>query len=84
MIDQTNLDTLGGAVSAPDGVIYSTSPKRAEGADSFSYFVKGPSQEIVFAELAGCLLAREVGLLVPDVAACAFDNDIYCGSQKAK
>lgn len=37
---------------------------------------------MVFAEISGCVLAREVGLTVPDVAACYLADETYAGSQK--
>jgi hypothetical protein len=82
MISETNLFTLDPKVSAPEGIVYSTSPKRAEGLDGQSYFVKGPNVEVTFAELAGCSLASEVGLIVPPVAVCKFEEAKYCGSRK--
>jgi hypothetical protein len=82
MLHQTTLTTFDAQVSAPEGMVYSTSPHTAEGADGISYFVKGPDREVVFAELAGCLLAREVGLIVPDVAVCSLSDERYCGSRK--
>lgn len=82
MIHQTTLTTRDAPVSAPEGMVYSTSPYTAEGADGISYFVKGPDREIVFAELAGCLLACEMGLIVPDVAVCSLGEERYCGSGK--
>ena len=63
-------------------MVYSTDPRRAEGADEVSYFIKGPDIEIVFAEIAGCMFAREVSLTVPDVAACEFAGETYAGSRK--
>jgi hypothetical protein len=66
MISNTNLTTLDSTVSAPPGIVYSTNPRRAEGEDGYSYFVKGPATEIAFAEIAGCLFAAEAGLLVPE------------------
>jgi hypothetical protein len=82
MLRQIDLLTLDSRVGAPEGIIYSTSPRRAEGSDNASYFVKGPEPEVVFAELAGCLLAMEVGLSVPEVAVCRYGETIYCGSCK--
>jgi hypothetical protein len=82
MLYQTALLTFDSRVSAPEGIVYSTSPHTAEGIDGITYFVKGPQPEVVFAEIAGCLLAREVGILVPDVAVCTFGELIYCGSAK--
>lgn len=82
MVHQTELFTLDVRVSAPEGIVYSTSPRRAEGEDGHSYFVKGPALDVVFAELAGCSLGAEAGLIVPEVAACSFQGEIYCGSRK--
>lgn len=82
MIFETELLTLDSRVSAPEGIVYSTSPRRAEGQDGHSYFIKGPHVEVAFAELAGSSFAREVGLVVPPVAVCSFDDEKYCGSRK--
>jgi hypothetical protein len=82
MVYETDLLTLDSVVSAPEGIVYSTSPRRAEGTDGHSYFVKGPDVEIAFAELAGCAFAAEVGLIVPEIAVCTFGDDRYCGSRK--
>jgi hypothetical protein len=82
MVHQTALLTFDSRVSAPEGIAYSNDPHAAEGDDGISYIVKGPDPEVVFAELVGCLFAREVGLLVPDVALCTFGESKYCGSAK--
>jgi hypothetical protein len=82
MVYETELLTFDSRVSAPEGIIYSTSPRRAEGEDGHSYFIKGPDAEVVFAELAGCSFAIEVGLIVPDVAVCHFGTERHCGSRK--
>lgn len=76
-----NLLTLDERVSAPDGIVYSTGPRKAEGEDEGSYFVKGPDLEIVFAELCGAVLASAVGLPVPPAAACACENGVMAGSR---
>lgn len=81
MVGSIELFTIDGRVSAPSGVVFSTDPRRAEGEDGNSYFIKGPELEIVFAELAGCELAREIGLNVPNVVACRWDGETYAGSQ---
>lgn len=82
MAVRTRLLTIDEQIRAPYDVVYSTDPRRAEGANHLRYFIKGPELEIVFAEIAGCLLAREVGLIVPDVAACEFAGETYAGSVK--
>jgi len=82
MIGRTKLLTIDSRVVSPEGVVYSTDPRRAEGEDGVSYFIKGPDAEIVFAEIAGCMMAREVGVLVPDVAACEFAGETFAGSAK--
>ena len=82
MVHETELLTFDSRVSAPEGIVYSTSPRRAEGEDGHSYFIKGPDVEVTFAESAGCSFAMEVGLLVPPVAVCSFGDDRYCGSRK--
>jgi len=82
MIYETELLTLDVPITAPEGIVYSTSPRRAEGEDGHSYFIKGPDTEITFAELAGCSFAQEVGLVVPSVAVCSFADRKYSGSRK--
>lgn len=82
MVSETDLLTLDSRVSAPEGIVYSTSPRRAEGLDGQSYFVKGPDVEVTFPELVGCSFAIEVGLVVPPVSVCSFSGDKYCGSRK--
>ncbi len=64
------LATIDADVISGTGVVYSTNPKRAVGEDSADYFVKGPEVNIVFAELAGCVLANAVGLTVPCAKMC--------------
>lgn len=65
MVPEIDLSTLDVPVNAPEGVIYSSSPRRAEGEGGHSYFVKGPEVEVAFAELVGCSFAAEVELIVP-------------------
>jgi hypothetical protein len=84
MIPRINLLTLDDPVRPPSGIVYSTSPQKAEGENEVSYFTKGPALEIVFAELAGCTLATEVGLVVPDVAACVWSEEVLAGSADVK
>jgi hypothetical protein len=81
-LQKLELLTLDEYVTAPSGLVYSTNPRTAEGPDGFKYFVKGPDPEIVFAELAGCLLAASVGLKVPSVAACTFEGETFCGTRE--
>lgn len=76
-----NLVAIGPRVIPPPGLIYSTNPEVAEGSDNCSYFVKGPDSSIVVAELLGCLLAEEVGLTVPPVAAARYGDDVFAGSR---
>jgi hypothetical protein len=82
MLEAIDLVTLDSSVSAPEGIVYSTSPRRAHGSDGADYFVKGPEPEVVFAELAGCLLASAVGLSVAPVSVARFEGQSYCGSRK--
>lgn len=82
MLQLTELLTVDAPVSAPEGLVYSTGPRRASNADGIDYFVKGPAQEVVFAELAGCLLATEAGIPVAPVAGCVFEGDKLAGSEK--
>lgn len=82
MLHETDLLTFDSVVSAPEGIVYSTSPRRAEGIDGHSYFIKGPEIEVAFAELTGCLFAIEAGLIVPEVAVCNFGDEKYCGSRR--
>lgn len=76
------LMTLDDRVGGDSGIIYSTSPHKAIGEDGETYFIKGPEKEIVFAELAGCILANAAGINVPCVRACVFDDLIYAGSRE--
>jgi hypothetical protein len=76
-----NLTTLDGAVAEGTGLVYSTAPQRAVGDDGGDYFVKGPDREVVFAELAGCVLANAVGLTVPSVRACQVAGEFLAGSR---
>jgi hypothetical protein len=76
------LSSLDGFVSENSGLVHSTRPQRATGYDSHSYFVKGPEQEIVFAELAGCVLANAVELPVPSARVCSFAGDLLAGTRK--
>jgi hypothetical protein len=82
MLDRVDLLTVDEKVSAPDGIVYSTSPQTATTEDRRQFFIKGPDPEVVFAELTGCLLAAAVGLTVPPVAVCVFGDTVYCGSQR--
>ena len=77
---RTTLLTIDEPVVAPKGLVYSTSPRRAEGDDGRSYFIKGDSKETVFAEIGGCILASAVGLPVPAVALCEFEGMLFAGS----
>jgi hypothetical protein len=78
----TELVTLDSPVSAPAGIVYSTNPYTAEAENGKTYFVKGPELEIVFAEIAGCLLASSVGIPVPAVALCSAGGERLAGSEK--
>jgi hypothetical protein len=77
MITRINLLTRDVPVRSPVGIVYSTEPVAAEGENRVSYITKGPDIEVVFAELVGCTLARDVGLVVPDVAAAIWDGETY-------
>src|SRR5688500_8320006 len=80
MLTVINLLTLDAPVLGPQGIVYSTGPRRGVGFDRANYFVKGPENAIVFAELAGCLLASHVGLAVAPARVCHFGGEMYCGS----
>lgn len=84
MIQRINLLTFDDNVKARPGIVYSTNPRRVVGDDGKPYFIKGPEIEVVFAEIAGCELAREVELPVPEVAACDVDGATYAASAKVK
>src|SRR5262245_33957800 len=83
MLDSVELRTFDEPVVAPAGIVYSTQPRTATGDAGEDYFVKGPDVEVVFAELAGCLLAQCVGATVPPVAVCRFEGEAFCGSRRA-
>jgi hypothetical protein len=79
---RTTLLTIDDPVVAPKGLVYSTSPRRAEGEDGRSYFIKGhESNETIFAEIGGCILANALGLPVPAVALCDFEGAQFAGSE---
>jgi hypothetical protein len=78
----TDLITLDSPVAAPAGIVYSTNPHKAEASNGKTYFVKGPELEVVFGEIAGCLLASTVGITVPPVAICTAGQDKLAGSEK--
>jgi hypothetical protein len=79
---RTTLLTIDEPVVAPKGLVYSTSPRRAEGDNGRSYFIKGhENNEAIFAEIGGCILANAVGLPVPAVALCDFEDAQFAGSE---
>jgi hypothetical protein len=82
MVVRTKLITIDDRVLSPEGVVFSTDPRRAEAENEVPYFIKGPDLATVFAEISGCMLAREAGLPIPDVAACEFEGDVYAGSAR--
>src|SRR5690242_5879475 len=69
------MDDRGQPVAAEPGVVYSTSPRLAGGADGHEYFIKGPEMEIVVAEALGYELGRRVGLSVPEWALSHLGDD---------
>ncbi len=73
-----------GDVEAPEGLVYHTHPRLSEAADGNSYFIKGPEQNTVVAELLGCLLAAEAGLPVPVVVAAKTPDAVYAGSKEVE
>jgi len=77
---RTQLLTKDSHVVAPTTIIYSTNPWVGMAVNGVEYFSKGPDLPIVFAELAGCLLAQAVGLPVPDVAAVVDGDETFAGS----
>ena len=68
-------------VSSGSGLVYSTSPSTAIDEDGEKYFVKGPEPEVVFAELAGCVLANAVGLTVPCAKVCSIAGHMLAGTR---
>lgn len=82
MLSTVDLAALGARISAPSGIVYSTDPRIGICPAGRRYFTKGPDEEIVFAELAGCLLAEQVGLPVAAVSVCVFGGEKHCGSHK--
>lgn len=77
-----DLATLDEKIGGDSGLVYSTSPQKAVGMDDESYIVKGPETEVVFAELAGCVLADAVGVTVPIARACRITNYMLAGSRE--
>jgi hypothetical protein len=84
MIAKAQLVTLDAPVTAPQGIVYSTSPRKAEGDDGITYFVKGPDSEVVFSEVVGCLLAAEAGLPAPIPAILSAGDERFAGTQEVK
>ena len=80
--DVINLATLDDKMGGDSDLVYSTSPQRAVGEDDESYVVKGPELEVVFAELAGCVLASAVGITVPAVRSCRISSYTLAGSRE--
>jgi hypothetical protein len=80
----TDLITVDSPVSSPAGIVYSTNPHLAEASNGKTYFVKGPQLEVVFPEIAGCLLAASVGIPVPAIALCSAGADMLAGSEKVE
>lgn len=74
------LETLDGPVASPNFIVHRTGPQTALAPDGARYFVKGQSDQVTFAEVAGLRLARSVGMCVPSAALCAFNGNIYAGS----
>ncbi len=63
----------------PGGIIFSNAPMTATGPDGTTYYVKGWDCEVAFSEVAGCLLAAEVGLRVPVADLCTFNGQVCAG-----
>jgi len=80
--DIVDLVTLDARIGGDSGLVYSTNPQKAIGADDESYVVKGPELEVVFAELSGCVLANAAGITVPTVRACRFADEVWAGSRE--
>jgi hypothetical protein len=80
--DLIDLATLDEKMGGESGLVYSTNPVKAIGLDGESYIVKGPEPEVVFPELAGCVLASAVGITVPCARACRAPVGILAGSRE--
>lgn len=80
--DVVQLATLDDEVASGSGLVYSTNPRKAIGMDEETYFVKGPDREVVFAELAGCVLANAVGITVPSARVCIFADMLLAGTRQ--
>lgn len=80
----TDLITVNSPVSSPAGIVYSTNPHLAEAVNGKTYFVKGPQPEIVFSEIAGCLLSASLAIPVPAVALCSAEANKFAGSEKVE
>jgi hypothetical protein len=73
---------LNNEVIGPAGIVYSTAPKTAVGADGKTYYVKGMNNGTAFSEVAGCLLARAAGLKVPAASICTFEDQAWAGVEE--
>jgi hypothetical protein len=78
-----SIDDLPQPVAAHSGLVYSTNPGVAGGADGHPYFIKGPQTGIIVAEAVGYELAARIGLPVPPWALCRIgeQDDVYFASQ---
>jgi hypothetical protein len=71
------LIALNNEVPSPGGIVYSTSPRTAIGADGRTYYVKGYNDATAFAEVCGCRLAAVASLPVPQADLGLFAGDLY-------
>jgi hypothetical protein len=64
--DLVELIEEGNPVVPPEGLVYSTDPRKATGTDQCTYFVKqGPDRNVVVSEAIAYQLARHLNLKVP-------------------
>ena len=71
------LVTIEEAVQGELGKVYSTGPEVAIGSDGKTYYIKGRNSPTVFAEIAGCRLAKLAGLLAPTANVGRFGDGLY-------
>lgn len=68
----------------PEGLVYRTQPREAQGTDGHVYMIKGPAPAVVFAEHAAYELARQLGVPVPEYGLCMdpSDGQVYFASRR--
>lgn len=83
-IDRVIISSVGRAIVPPLGIVYSTAPWSVTSNEGIDYVRKGPELNVVIAELVAHLLARVVGVPIPDFAICEDGDCVHFLSEKLK